>query len=53
MKSIPRDATGISILNIRSRIQAPAALNSRLLLPSRRAIATMRSTRDRRSCSKA
>ncbi len=29
MKSIARDVIGINILSIRSRIQAPAALNSR------------------------
>ncbi|MBR1200289.1 hypothetical protein JQ634_19665 [Bradyrhizobium sp. AUGA SZCCT0240] len=37
---------------MRSRIQAPVGLNSRLLLPLRRASATIFSARGRRSASK-
>src|ERR1700704_7093589 len=42
--------TGISSFSRWSRIQAPAALNSRFWLPLRRASATMRSARGRRGC---
>ena len=42
---MPFAVTGSSNFSIRSRIQAPAALNSRLLLPLRRASATTRSVR--------
>ena len=42
---MPFAVTGSNNFSIRSRIQAPAALNSRLLLPLRRASATTRSVR--------
>ena len=48
----PSRLTGSSSFIIRSRIQAPVALNSRLLLPLRRASATIFSARGRRSASK-
>ena len=52
IQSIPFAAIGSISLSMRSRIQAPVGENSRLLLPLRRASATIFSARGRRWASK-